>query len=724
MKKIILTSFWLLLSIVSYAQITTYFYGHDKIQSKDRTAALYSVSIYENITKVTVELIPTKNLKRMKFWTSKNTFIKVSHNIALPFIGYEITINGETKIDTSSNYGWDDVRKDNKYYYTMVFAGKIPPGITNFTLVDKGVYDGAPHGYEFNNYALNNPPKDVFIWSENTIKQNIDSNNDGICGIYEGSDDTGYKLGCVKQNGDYFLIYLGSREKMSWWQVGDTKAFLRKSATTDLFKANWIMKNKTMEPNSYIVFDGVSMKTEIDNQETFYLKMYPTSSSSRGINSPERWSGTGFALDNGFIATNNHVVENAKSIIVQGIKGSFGAKYNATVIATDKFNDLAIIKINDNKFNGFDTIPYGIKTPTSDVGEDVFVLGYPLTSTMGEEIKLTTGVISSKTGFQGDVSMYQITAPIQPGNSGGPLFDSDGNIIGIVSAKHSGAENVGYAIKTSYLLNLVETAIPSNIFPKSNTISTLSLSGKVKAVKDYVFYITCTNSEVNTSNNSDSSSENFNQSHSMPKVPSPNKSNKTDKNYDTDCTVNPDVNHPQMIDLGLPSGTKWASCNIGASKPEEDGGYFAWGETEEKKSYNWSNYKHCDGSMNTCHNIGFDIAGTEYDVAHLMWGGSWSIPSVEQIKELINYCKREWTTQNGVNGILVTGPNGNSFFLPATGYRKGYNFFDKETHGGYWTSSINRDRKIVAYGFNFFPNNWNWSDNGLFIGRTIRPVSK
>ena len=151
------------------------------------------------------------------------------------------------------------------------------------------------------------------------------------------------------------------------------------------------------------------------------------------------------------------------------------------------------MRIADSGFNGFGSIPYNIKTSVSDVGEEVFVLGYPLTSTMGDEIKLTTGVISSKTGFQGDVSLYQISAPIQPGNSGGPLFDNRGNLIGIVNAKHKGAENVGYAIKTSYLNNLIESSISISILPSNNQIAGLPLTGKVKSLKNYVFMITCSN---------------------------------------------------------------------------------------------------------------------------------------------------------------------------------------------------------------------------------------
>lgn len=479
-----------------HAQVTTYFYGHDKVQSKNETAALYSVAIYENNTRVTVELIPTKNRSHMNYWTSQNTYIIIGDNMELPILGFEHRENGETVVDKrpfSGDWGWSNVKKGEKYYYTMIFAGKIPPGMTNFTLKDKGTYSGA-HGYGFSNYQLNNPRTEGTSWSEYTVKQNADNNNDGICGIYEGANERGYKLGCVKQNGEYRLIYLGSKERMSWWQIGDTKAILRSSATGGFFKADWYMADKTSNSDCYIIFDGGSMKTIMDKDETFFLKMYPTSSKKGNIVSEkEEWSGTGFALNDGYIVTNYHVIENAKSISIQGIKGDFSEKYKATIIATDKYNDLALLRIADSGFNGFGSIPYNIKTSVSDVGEEVFVLGYPLTSTMGDEIKLTTGVISSKTGFQGDVSVYQISAPIQPGNSGGPLFDNRGNLIGIVNSKHKGAENVGYAIKTSYLNNLIESSISTSILPSNNQIAGLPLTGKVKSLKNYVFMITCSN---------------------------------------------------------------------------------------------------------------------------------------------------------------------------------------------------------------------------------------
>lgn len=206
---------------------------------------------------------------------------------------------------------------------------------------------------------------------------------------------------------------------------------------------------------------------------------------------PTDWSGSGFALNNGYICTNYHVVEGAKSIEILGVQGDFTISYSAKVVATDKFNDLALLQIDDSKFKGFGTIPYKVKTSMAEVGEDIFVLGYPMTTTMGDEIKLTNGIICSRTGFQGDVSLYQISAPIQPGNSGGPLFDSQGNLIGIVNAKHDGAENVGYAIKASYLRNLMESSFAEDILPINNLVSSLPLTEKVKKIKNYVCNIKC-----------------------------------------------------------------------------------------------------------------------------------------------------------------------------------------------------------------------------------------
>lgn len=234
-------------------------------------------------------------------------------------------------------------------------------------------------------------------------------------------------------------------------------------------------------------------KTEMN-----FVKTYPTATMySEAIrkyeeehNKPEQWTGSGFAIQEGYVVTNYHVIDGAGKISIQGTKDIFSESVEAQVVAIDKDNDIAILKIKGNVPEI--AIPYSIKTFTSDVGEEVWVWGYPLTSTMGDEIKLTTGVISSRSGYEGSVTMYQISAPAQPGNSGGPVFDKDGNLIGIVCSKHVEAENVTYAIKASCLRNLIESSINHDILPHTNSLMGKELTQKVKEVKRFVYYINCT----------------------------------------------------------------------------------------------------------------------------------------------------------------------------------------------------------------------------------------
>lgn len=310
-----------------------------------------------------------------------------------------------------------------------------------------------------------------------------------------------------ESNGDLHIV---GNDQMIFRRIGDTNAydvfvkFPAATATCRLVLTNAVSFTYEYKlPRKQLQYDGENPNAIMYFGGEF-IKSYPTVSmyenalkKAQEETLPSEWTGTGFALKNNYIVTNYHVIDGAKSISVLGINGNFTKGYSADVIATDKNIDLAILQVNGVTIPSAN-IPYSVKTTNAEVGEEVFVLGYPMTSTMGEEIKLTTGVVSSRSGFQGDVSLYQTTAPIQPGNSGGPLFDSKGNIIGIVSAKHRGAENVGYAIKASYLRNLLESSISSNILPQSNKIAGQNLSGKVKSAKNYVYYIICSSKENET----------------------------------------------------------------------------------------------------------------------------------------------------------------------------------------------------------------------------------
>lgn len=140
-------------------------------------------------------------------------------------------------------------------------------------------------------------------------------------------------------------------------------------------------------------------------------------------------------------------------------------------------------------------------------------------------------------------------------------------------------------------------------------------------------------------------------------------------------------NGHEYVDLGLPSGTKWATCNVGATKPEYYGDFYSFGETSTKSSYTTSNYKYGSNP-----NIPYNIQGTSYDVAHAKWGGNWVMPTFTQIKELVNNCTFVWTSVNGVYGGKFIGPNGNSIFMPAGGCYNSGKYISEGTYGHYWSS--------------------------------------
>lgn len=306
----------------------------------------------------------------------------------------------------------------------------------------------------------------------------------GIFRVFKNEQVTIKKIGSTPIY-NYNIFWSGSN-------ITDSKRFVLHENT--LFDVNYSIPDRQLR---YDLGKNYQAGFKV-NYKCSFIKTYPTpemyANSQKQDKSQEsfnQWSGTGFALKDGYIVTNYHVIEGANSITIQGVNGNFNIQYNTSIVGTDKINDLALLKVTDPTFKGFGIIPYSISSAISEVGEEIFVLGYPLTSTMGDEIKLTTGIISSKTGFQGDIALYQISAPIQPGNSGGPLFDKNGNVIGIVSAKHKDAENVGYAVKTLYLQNLIESSLSSAIIPMTNSISEKTLPDKVKKLKTFVYMIKC-----------------------------------------------------------------------------------------------------------------------------------------------------------------------------------------------------------------------------------------
>ena len=196
----------------------------------------------------------------------------------------------------------------------------------------------------------------------------------------------------------------------------------------------------------------------------------------------------------------------------------------------------------------------------------------------------------------------------------------------------------------------------------------------------------------------------------------------------------PEENH-EYVDLGLPSGTLWATCNISASAPEEYGNYFAWGETESKETFTWENYKWCEGRFDSmtkyCTDSGYGSNGftdgkteldPEDDVAYVNWGPSWRMPTHEQQRELVEQCTWTWETRNSVKGQLVTGPNGNTIYLPAARCRGNESPYIGGSWAYYWSRTLRTNQSDKASDL-FYPSNVFWDHYcDRYTGEAVRAV--
>ncbi|MGM9818983.1 MAG: hypothetical protein ACI30B_08415 [Paludibacteraceae bacterium] len=193
------------------------------------------------------------------------------------------------------------------------------------------------------------------------------------------------------------------------------------------------------------------------------------------------------------------------------------------------------------------------------------------------------------------------------------------------------------------------------------------------------------------------------------------------------------------VDLGLPSGTKWATCNVGATKPEEYGNYYAWGETTPKDDYDWSTYKYgsdYDELTKYCTDSDYGKDGfadyktvldPEDDAARANWGGAWRMPTKEECEELLDNCTLKWVYSykgTGVAGLIVTSNiNGNSIFLPAAGYRYGGDLDGAGDCGYYRSSSLYTGGPDVAWQLvGFYSDDVFGGSNYRFFGHSVRPV--
>jgi serine protease Do len=207
----------------------------------------------------------------------------------------------------------------------------------------------------------------------------------------------------------------------------------------------------------------------------------------KGPADPGEFGGTGFALSsNGFVVTNFHVVKGADSVYVQN---SDGEAFKVKLIYIDPAYDLAVLQITDPTFEKLASLPYTFKKAASDVGEDVFTIGFPR-----DEQVLGKGYVSAKNGYAGDTVAYQVSIPVNPGNSGGPLLDNRGNVIGIINGKQALLDGAAFAIKSSFILKSIE-AIPQDsldeklVVNKRNTLAGLSRKDQFKKLEPYIYMV-------------------------------------------------------------------------------------------------------------------------------------------------------------------------------------------------------------------------------------------
>ncbi|KAA9331379.1 trypsin-like peptidase domain-containing protein [Hymenobacter busanensis] len=200
-----------------------------------------------------------------------------------------------------------------------------------------------------------------------------------------------------------------------------------------------------------------------------------------------KFSGTGFALTaDGYVVTSYHVIQGADSLLIESRDRQ---RYRAEPVFTDVAHDLAILRVNQKGFAGFGRLPYTVKRREADLGERVYTLGYPR-----EDLVFNDGSLSARSGFEGDTGFYQISIPVNPGNSGGPVLDDRGNLIGVISGRQMDVQSAAFATKSSYLMRLVDSlsaagSAPGYNVPRTNLLAGQSRPQQLRKLQDFVFVV-------------------------------------------------------------------------------------------------------------------------------------------------------------------------------------------------------------------------------------------
>jgi len=237
----------------------------------------------------------------------------------------------------------------------------------------------------------------------------------------------------------------------------------------------------------------ISMKGRGQVVTQGFAYVYPTERPVVTEIKPAAWwtsTGSGFLLSRqGFIVTDHHVLDGVTKVEVDLKKGDEVKSVPAEVIAFDAASDLAILKINPEELMHVKEIPFSVRSELVDLGTKVFTLGFPAADVLGTELKFSEGSVSARSGYMGDVTSYQISVPLQGGNSGGPLFDIDGNLIGVINANVPALQNVGYGIKASYLVDMIKSIDNGPTIPTENRLKSMPQTERIKVLSELMVFI-------------------------------------------------------------------------------------------------------------------------------------------------------------------------------------------------------------------------------------------
>ncbi len=296
-------------------------------------------------------------------------------------------------------------------------------------------------------------------------------------------------MNAMRQNADAYRSDSSGQIRSLWQAYRTTLAVAASAAIITTFGSIFLYRSYQQSHQQEQQYSLLSKEIQaVKSSQRKLINDYTGRGRSLNTN-PAQVSGSGFLLtSDGYMVTNNHIVRDADSVYVQSAKGEV---YKARVVYTDQPHDLAFLQLcDDSAFRSMAPVPYSFESRPSDLGERVYTLGYPR-----EEIVYGEGYLSSGTGYRGDSTAYQVAIGVNPGNSGGPLLDEKGNIIGIISGKQTTAEGVSFAVKTNYLLEALNN-IPTDSLKgqplrlnKKNTLANLPRKQQIKRMQDYVYQV-------------------------------------------------------------------------------------------------------------------------------------------------------------------------------------------------------------------------------------------